>query len=230
MIFAFHSIAQELPVVIILLGPPGAGKGTHAQPLSKTLSIPHISTGDLFREHLKKETPLGKKAKGFIDQGKLVPDNLVLDMLFSRLSQDDCKKGYILDGFPRTLPQAQALQKKLPKEGKVLALHFAVPDAILIERIIGRLVCKQCGATFHKKNYPPKKKDTCDQCQGSLYVRSDDNEVAVKERLKIYHESAKPLLDFYNKKNSLYEVNSEKGKQEVFEDVLQTIDAVMQPV
>lgn len=225
MTFTFNLLANE-SLIIVFLGPPGAGKGTHASPLGERLGLPHISTGDLLRENIKKNTSLGKKAKSYIDEGKLVPDELILDILFDRISADDCKKGYILDGFPRTLPQAQALDTRLPKKAKLIALNFAVSDAILLERITGRLVCQKCGAVFHKKYSPPKVSGSCDQCQGNLYVRSDDNEDTVKKRLKTYWESSYPLLNYYKNKHALYEIDSQKSKEAVFTDVLATIDQI----
>ncbi len=228
--FAIDQSNKERPLVVILLGPPGAGKGTHALPLSEKLGLPHISTGDLFRENLRNNTPLGKKIKKFMDQGKLVPDDLVLDMLFARLSAADCQKGYILDGFPRTLPQARAFDKKISNKIKLIALNFSVPDSILIERVTGRLSCEKCGASFHKKFSPPKAADTCDNCKTTLSTRADDNAETMKERLKAYRESSQPLLGYYEGRNILFDINSQKSKQEVFEEVLQTVEGVLQPV
>lgn len=227
MAFTFNLLAND-SLVIVFLGPPGAGKGTHASPLGEKLGMPHISTGDLLRANIKNNTPLGKKAKGFIDEGKLVPDELVLDILFDRISQEDCKKGYILDGFPRTLLQAQTLDTRIPKKTKLIALNFAVSDAILLERITGRLVCQKCGALFHKKYSPPKISGSCDSCKGDLYVRSDDNEDTVKKRLKSYWESSYPLLNYYKEKGALYEINSQKNKEEVFREVVSTLDQINQ--
>lgn len=228
MAFTFNLLAND-PLVIVFLGPPGAGKGTHASPLGEKLGMPHISTGDLLRANIKNNTPLGKKAKGYIDEGKLVPDELVLDILFDRISQEDCKKGYILDGFPRTLPQAQTLDKRLPKKTKLIALNFALSDSILLERITGRLVCQKCGAVFHKKYSAPKVSGSCDHCQGALYVRSDDNEETVKKRLKSYWDSSYPLITYYRQKGALYEIDSQKGKEEVFSEVLATLDEIVTP-
>lgn len=223
---ALSSFADQ-PFIIILLGPPGAGKGTHAGPLSEKLKIPHISTGELFRENLHNKTPLGEKAQSYMDKGKLVPDELVLDMLFARLALPDCEKGYILDGFPRTIEQAKALESRIPKNAKVVALNFNIPDSLLIERIVNRLVCEDCSAPFHKKFAPPKKPGICDHCGGKLYTRSDDKEATVKTRLKVYHEKSQPVISFYEVKNELYDVNSQKSRNEVFEEVRQTIQAIM---
>lgn len=225
MAFSFNLLAQD-PTVILFLGPPGAGKGTHAAPLGEKLGLPHISTGDLLRENIKNGSLLGKKAKSYIDEGKLVPDELILDILFDRLSQPDCKKGYILDGFPRTLSQAEALDNRLPKGTSLIALNFTVSDSVLIERITGRLVCQKCGSLFHKKYSPPKVAETCDHCQGKLYVRSDDNEETVKKRLKTYWDSSFPLLTYYKKKHVLYEIDSQKTKDAVFTEVIATIDHI----
>ena len=214
---------EEKPLVIILLGPPGAGKGTHAVPLSKTLQIPHISTGDLFREHIRNQTPLGNAAKGYIDQGKLVPDELVLDMLFSRVAQKDCLEGFILDGFPRTLPQGRALHAKLNETHRLMVLNFNIPDSYLIERITGRMVCKDCGAPYHKKNNPPKVPHVCDRCSGALYERDDDKEDVLRKRLEVYQLQTKPLIEFYTQKALLKEIRAEQSQPLVFEAILQVL-------
>lgn len=215
------------PLVIVLMGPPGAGKGTHAVELSKKLNIPHISTGDLFRENLKNNTPLGKKANAFIEKGQLVPDELVIDMLFDRISKSDCSKGYILDGFPRTIKQAQELDSKLNKKVKLVAVNLDINDQPLVERITGRIVCKSCGTPFHKKYLPPQKSNICDNCQGELSQRKDDTEEVVKERLKIYHEQSQPVIDFYTAKNNvLYQVNADTSKENVFKNLVETLDHI----
>jgi len=212
------------PIVIILLGPPGAGKGTHAIELSKKMDLPHISTGDLFRENLSKNTSLGMKVKNIMNEGKLVPDDIVLDMLFERLAKDDCKKGYILDGFPRTLEQAQALDQKLKNTADIITINIAIEDNPLIERITGRLVCKNCGVPYHKTFLPPKKENVCDNCQGELYQRKDDTEDVVKERLSVYHKQTTPVLVYYkNKDKNFYEVNGFDSKEIVFKSLLNTI-------
>jgi adenylate kinase len=213
---------EEKPLVIILLGPPGAGKGTHAVPLAQTLEIPHISTGDLFREHIRNQTPLGNEAKGFIDQGKLVPDDLVLDMLFSRVSRKDCAQGFILDGFPRTLPQGRELHARLSRTHQLMVLNFTIADSFLIERITGRIVCKECGAPYHKKNSPPKTANICDRCQGNLYQREDDKEEVLRKRLEVYQIQTKPLIEFYqSQKNILQEIRADQSPSLVFEEILQ---------
>lgn len=216
-----QSNAKQNKTVVILLGPPGAGKGTHAAPLSEHLSLPHISTGDLFRENIRNNTPLGQKVKTFMDQGKLVPDELVLDMLFNRMQASDCAQGCILDGFPRTVPQAVALDAKLGKNTKIIALNFNVPDSVLIERISGRLVCKDCKKPYHKTFDPPKQPNVCDACGGTLITRDDDRESIVRKRLEVYHAESQPLIDYYaKKKDVLREIDSQNSKDEVFRDVL----------
>lgn len=213
------------PTVVVLLGPPGAGKGTHAVELSKALNLPHISTGDLFRENLNKNTLLGQKAKSYMDKGALVPDELVLDMLFNRISDKDCNNGYILDGFPRTLEQAQSFDKKINTSAKMLVVNLAIDDQPLVERITGRIVCKNCGAPFHKKYLPPKTEGICDNCKGELYQRKDDTEAVVKERLVVYHTQTQPLIEYYKtKKSNLIDINANDNKEKVFENLLNTIN------
>ena len=224
--YASSRSVVEKPLVVILMGPPGAGKGTHAKPLSAELGIPHISTGDLFRENIRNQTPIGQKAKSIIDAGKLVPDEVVLDMLFERVGRVDCKHGYILDGSPRTLAQAQALDKKLAS-ARILAVNLNVPDSLLIERISGRLACKDCGKPYHTKYNPPITAGTCDACQGSLYQRDDDKEEILKKRLEVYRSQTQPLIEYYAKKKGvLREVEAVASPDEVFHLVL---DAVAEP-
>jgi len=182
--------------VVILLGPPGSGKGTQAIRLTKELGIPHISTGDLFRENISKNTELGKRAKTYMDAGKLVPDEVVLDMLFDRVSRPDCAKGYLLDGFPRTLPQAEALAKHLKDGTDLVVLELEVPDEMIVKRVAGRLTCESCGTIYNRYFSPPSIEGVCDKCQGKLVQRSDDNEEVVKERLRVYHSQTSPLIDY----------------------------------
>lgn len=212
---------QKAATIIILLGPPGAGKGTHASPLSEHLSLPHISTGDLFRENIRNNTALGEKAKSFMDQGKLVPDELVLDMLFQRMEARDCARGCILDGFPRTVAQAKALDDKLDKKTRVIALNFNVPDSVLIERISGRMICKDCKKPYHKRFDPPRQTNVCDSCGGTLITRDDDQESIVRKRLEVYHAESQPLIDYYaKKKDVLREIDSQNPKEQVFRDIM----------
>jgi adenylate kinase len=177
--------SENRPLVILLMGPPGSGKGTHAGPLSQHLNLPHISTGDLFREHIRTQTPLGQKAKSYMNKGNLVPDELVLDMLFERVAKPDCQQGYILDGFPRTLGQAKILDERLKKVARVVALNFKLSDPAIVERVCGRIACKDCGRPFHKKFDPPQEEMICDACHGPLYQRDDDKEEIICKRLQV---------------------------------------------
>jgi adenylate kinase len=219
---------SEKPLVVILMGPPGAGKGTHAGPLSQHLGLPHISTGDLFREHIRGQTSLGQKAKSYMDKGHLVPDELVLDMLFDRVAKPDCKNGYILDGFPRTLPQAKELDQRLSHQNRVVALNFNLADPVIIERITGRIACKSCGHPYHLKFDPPKQDMVCDACQGPLYQRDDDKEEIIRKRLEVYRAQTQPLIDYYAKqKEVLREIDSENNKAQVFNNVLEALPATL---
>ena len=186
---------------IILMGPPGAGKGTQAKKLIAALGIPHISTGDMFREAIKEGTPLGKLAASYINDGHLVPDDVTIGLVKERLSKDDCKKGYLLDGFPRTIPQAEALERISKEIGREIShvIDIETPTEELVRRICGRRVCKKCGAPYHVINIKPKIDGVCDICGGELVQRADDNEEALKIRLEAYHKSTKPLLDYYEK-------------------------------
>lgn len=202
--------------VVILLGPPGSGKGTQAVRLTKELGIPHISTGDLFRENISQNTDLGKRAKAFMNEGKLVPDELVLDMLFDRVSRSDCAKGYLLDGFPRTLPQAGALNKHLAADTDLIVLNLDVPDSVIVKRAEGRLTCKVCGNVHNRYFSPPEKEGVCDACQGELIQRPDDRTEVVQERLRVYHEQTQPLVEYYKKKGVLKTVDGTKSPDDVF--------------
>lgn len=218
------SRSENKPLVIILMGPPGSGKGTHAGPLSQHLSLPHISTGDLFREHIRAQTPLGIQAKSYIDKGHLVTDDLVLDMLFERVNRTDCQNGYILDGFPRTLAQARALDQRLANRNRLVALNLNLADAAIIERVTGRIACKDCGRPFHKRFDPPKKEMVCDACSGPLYQRDDDKEEIIRKRLDVYRTQTQPLIEYYAKqKDVLREINSENSKAQVFHDVMDAL-------
>jgi len=183
--------------VVILLGPPGAGKGTQAVRLSGRLSLPHISTGDLFRENLSQGTDLGARAKEFMESGRLVPDELVVDMLFDRVGREDCSQGYLLDGFPRTVAQAEELGRRLGDGTPVTVVNLDVPDEVIVERAGGRLLCRACGNIQHLKYSPPAQEGVCDACGGELYQRDDDKPEVVRQRLTVYHEQTQPVVDWY---------------------------------
>lgn len=211
----------EKPLVVILMGPPAAGKGTQAALLTNYLGIPHIATGDLFRDNMRNQTPIGKIAKSYIDQGKLVPDQVVLDMLFERLSLEDCKSGYILDGFPRTVEQAKALDRHLASNYDWVVLNLTVDDSILLDRITGRLVCKECCKPYHKTNAPPKQINICDVCGGVLYQRDDDTEAVFAKRLEVYHKQTSPLIAYYQEKKVLHQIDAKGDK--VFQEVVHAL-------
>mgnify|MGYP000430482470 CR=1 FL=1 len=207
---------------LLIMGPPGGGKGTQCEILTKELNITHISTGDMFRENVKKGTELGKKAKEYMDAGQLVPDELVVAMVKDRLSQPDCAAGFLLDGFPRTVPQAEALDRTLNEMGIKLdaVLNIAVPRERLLERLTGRRVCKACGATFHVLFNKPKVEGKCDKCGGELYQRSDDTEATVNQRLDVYEVQTQPLIAYYREQGLLKEVNGDQEISKVTRDVL----------
>lgn len=203
---------------IIMLGAPGAGKGTQAKFISDEYHIPQVSTGDIFRMNIKNQTELGKKAKSYMDQGLLVPDELTLDLVTDRLAKDDCKDGYILDGFPRTLKQADALTDALKKQGSAIdfAIDIEVDDSIIVERMSGRRVCPKCGAPFHIKYNPPMQEGICDVCGEKLITRDDDKAETVKKRLSVYHESTQPLIEYYRKQGCLRSFDGTLPMEEVF--------------
>ncbi len=207
---------------ILLMGPPGAGKGTQAAALVKELSVPHISTGDMFRAAIKEGTEMGKQAKAFIDAGNLVPDEVTIGIVRDRLAKDDCKKGFILDGFPRTVGQADALKGILKDLGMELdkVLNISVPAEDLIERAVGRRICKKCGATYHLKFNPTKAEGKCDECGGELYQRADDNAETMGNRLKKYEESTKPLIDYYTEAGVYAEVDGRQDIDKVTENLI----------
>ena len=196
---------------LIFLGPPGAGKGTLAGLISKEYSIPQISTGDIFRDAIKRETELGKKVKEIVGRGDLVPDELTVSLVRERLAQPDAKKGYILDGFPRTIPQAEALGSFQKLDAVV---DFAIDDALVIERLSGREICKNCGAIYHVKNMPSKVKGVCDKCGGPTYTRPDDSLESIKNRLEVYREQTEPLIAYYSKKNLIRKIDSSKSPED----------------
>lgn len=210
---------------LIMLGAPGAGKGTQAKLVAKELNIPHISTGDIFRANIKNGTELGRKAKEYMDAGKLVPDSLTCDIVADRLAQADCSEGYILDGFPRTIPQAEALDKVVADLGTKIdyAVNIDVPDEAIINRMSGRRACVGCGATYHIAFNPPKKENICDSCGQSLILRDDDKPETVRTRLSVYHEQTQPLIDFYEKKGALITVDGTQDLNAVFADILKKI-------
>ena len=210
---------------IIMLGAPGAGKGTLAKKIAEKYSIPHISTGDIFRANIKNGTELGKKAKTYMDQGLLVPDELVVDLVVDRVQQDDCTNGYVLDGFPRTIPQAEALDKALAAMGQKMdyAINVEVPDENIVNRMSGRRACVDCGATYHIVYAPTKEEGVCDKCGGPTVQRKDDEPATVLDRLKVYHEQTEPLKDYYAKKGILAVVY---GAEEVSETSARTLKAL----
>ena len=202
---------------LILLGAPGAGKGTQAEMLTKLYDIPCISTGNIFREHISKNTELGQKAKAYMDEGKLVPDSLVIELVKSRITQDDCKNGMIFDGFPRTIPQAEALDVML-KELNIpidFVINVEVADELIIERMAGRTVCPSCGASYHKVNKPSKVSGKCDLCSADLIQRDDDKAETVKKRLDVYHEQTEPLIAYYRGQGKLVDVDGVGAVEEV---------------
>ena len=200
-----------------MLGPPGIGKGSYAKELSKRLGIPHISTGDIFREEIKKETELGKKVKEYVEKGELVPDEIVIEVVRNRLSQPDCQKGFILDGFPRTLNQAKALDEITKID---IVFNFEAPIEVIIDRVSGRRICKKCGAIYHIKYNPPKKDGICDICEGELYQREDDKPEIVKHRLEVYNKQFKPIVEYYKEKGILVTVNAARKINKVVDECI----------
>ncbi|MBO6241394.1 MAG: adenylate kinase [Butyrivibrio sp.] len=212
---------------IIMLGAPGAGKGTQAQMIADKYNIPHISTGDIFRANIKNGTELGKKAKEFMDKGQLVPDELTVQLLLDRVANEDCKNGYVLDGFPRTIPQADVLDSELTKLGDKVdfAINVDVPDENIVRRMSGRRACLKCGATYHIEHIKPKQEGICDKCGSELVQRDDDKPETVQNRLSVYHEQTQPLIDYYDKKNILKTVDGTKDMQEVFSNIVGILNA-----
>ena len=218
---------QTIPpsLVMILLGPPGSGKGTQAKRLSKEYHIPQISTGDLFRENMARETPIGLKAKGFIQAGQLVPDDVVLGMLFERIDQPDCSHGYLLDGFPRTLAQADQLAHHQTMKTRVVVLSLEVQDDEIIKRAAGRLVCRGCGAIYNREITPLKDESVCDKCGAEVYRRSDDEPDVVKKRLKVYHDQTSPLIEYFDHQGLLTAFDGSQSPEAVFAELKFYIDS-----
>jgi len=205
---------------IILLGPPGAGKGTQAKTITGELGIPHISTGDILRKAIEEKTPLGLKAKDYMDRGHLVPDDLIINLVRERIKREDCKKGFLLDGFPRTIPQAQALEE-ISNVDKVIKLK--IENDVAIERLSGRRTCKRCGAMYHIIYLPSKKEGICDRCGGELIIREDDKKEAILKRLEVYREETRPLIEYYGKKGLLAIIDGGRSKEEVTRDLLTSV-------
>lgn len=203
---------------IVMLGAPGAGKGTQAKMIAEKYGIPHVSTGDIFRANIKNGTALGMEAKTYMDQGRLVPDELTVKILLDRVAQPDCVNGYVLDGFPRTIPQAEVLDEALQAQGEKLdwAVNVDVPDENIVRRMSGRRACLKCGATYHIEHIPPKKEGVCDACESELVLRDDDRPETVQNRLKVYHEQTQPLIDFYTGKGILRSVDGTRDMRDVF--------------
>lgn len=206
---------------IVMLGAPGAGKGTQAKMIASKYGVPHISTGDIFRANIKNGTELGKKAKAYMDQGMLVPDELTLELVMDRFAQKDCKNGYVLDGFPRTIPQAEALTAALAEKGQALdfAINVEVPDEAIVNRMSGRRACLTCGATYHLKYQPPKEEGICDTCKAQLVQRDDDRPETVLKRLEVYHNQTQPLLAYYENEGVLKTVDGTQPVEQVFEAI-----------
>lgn len=212
---------------LIMLGAPGAGKGTQAKKIAEKYQIPHISTGDIFRANIKAGTELGMKAKSFMDQGQLVPDEVTIGMLLDRISQDDSKNGYVLDGFPRTIPQAESLTAALAERGEKIdyAVNVDVPDENIVNRMSGRRACIGCGATYHIVYNAPKKENVCDTCGEKLVLRDDDKPETVQKRLGVYHDQTQPLIDYYKKAGVLAEVDGTQDMEKVFQDIVKILGA-----
>lgn len=212
---------------LILLGAPGAGKGTQAEILSRMLSIPHISTGDIFRENIRNGTKLGLKAKSFMDKGLLVPDELTVNIVKERIREDDCKNGFLLDGFPRTINQAESLDAVLDSLGTKLdaVINLEVTDDVIVKRMAGRRICTNCGKSYHIVNLPPKVEGICDSCGSKLILRDDDKEETVLERLRVYKEKTMPLIDYYEKKGILFHFDGSKEIMETTNEIIEKLKA-----
>ncbi len=212
---------------LVLLGPPGAGKGTQAERISALYGVPHISTGDIFRDNLKRGTELGRRAKEYMDRGELVPDEVVIGIVRDRLAQPDCEKGFILDGFPRTVAQADALKDMLAETGRAIdhVLNVQVPEDVVVERLTARRTCRSCGKVFHLLFDPPAKEDTCDACGGELYCRDDDREETVRARLREYEAKTSPLVDYYRREGLLRDIDGAASMEEVLREIRAVVEA-----
>lgn len=217
---------RSLKMKIVMLGAPGAGKGTQAEMISEKYGIPHISTGDIFRANIKNGTELGMKAKAYMDEGKLVPDELTVELLLDRVAADDCAGGYVLDGFPRTIPQADVLTEALARSGEKVdfAINVDVPDANIVRRMSGRRACLNCGATYHIEHIPPKKEGICDKCGHELVQRDDDKPETVQNRLNVYHAQTQPLIEYYEKAGVLRNVDGTQDMEKVFSDIVKLLE------
>jgi adenylate kinase len=214
---------------IIMLGAPGAGKGTQADILSQELNLPHIASGDLFRQALEKRTEIGLLAKSYMDKGELVPDEITIKMILERISQADCASGCLFDGFPRTLQQAKTLDKAFEEQGRIIdkAVYIEVPNEELVKRLSGRWLCRSCQAPYHITNSPPKTPGKCDRCGGELYQRPDDEEETVKERLNVFLAQTVPILDYYRKQGKLVRVDGNRGMEGVARGIVSALRAPM---
>jgi len=218
-----NSNNKDQPLIIIFLGPPGSGKGTQAQRLAQIYQIPHISTGDIFREHIKHSTSIGKKVREVIQAGQLISDGMVLEMIEERIKLNDCKNGFVLDGFPRTVVQAEEFFKFFDAQAMILVLCLEVADELIIERAEGRLVCKQCSAIYNKEA-PPAIEGICDKCQGEVYRRPDDKPEVVKERLEVYHSQTQPLVQYFDEKKILTSFEGDQPRDAVHAELKKYID------
>jgi adenylate kinase len=216
---------------VVMLGAPGAGKGTQADILSRDMNLPHIASGDLFRQALEKGTDLGLLAKNYMDKGELVPDNITIKMILERMDHPDCASGCVFDGFPRSLQQAEALDKALRERGRTIdkAIYIEMPDEELVKRLSGRWLCRNCQTPYHITNSPPKEPGKCDKCGGELYQRPDDREDTVKERLRVFLAETVPILDYYRKQGKLVRVNGNLGMQAVAKEIVSALKAPMSP-
>jgi len=211
---------------LVLMGPPGAGKGTQAAKLTEALKVPHISTGDIFRWNIKQGTQLGKKVSAIIEAGGLVPDELTCEIVRDRLMKDDCRDGFIMDGFPRTLPQAEMFEKMLEDSNMKLdaVINIAAEDTVIVNRMSGRRVCNNCGKVYHITNHPPRREGICDECGSPLHIRDDDRKETVLKRLKTYHEQTKPLIEFYMRRGLIIDVDGNKPADITFNDIMTALE------